>query len=117
MDALSGKRSLESVAGIFYRSNGSFIKTDPRPPIEDLDSIAFPAYDLFSIEKYKQMHSLDWAKRLVPGANSPVLIKSSRGCPFVCTFCRRSFEPKKVRLRNVSNIIDELQLLNPGSLF
>lgn len=111
MDALSGKRSLNSVAGISYRHENSFIKTDKRDPIEDLSTISFPAYDHFPVEKYIREMPYSLTEKLVPGAKYPVAIKSSRGCPFVCTFCRRSFEPKTVRMRAVSNIIDELRLL------
>lgn len=111
VDAIERGGGFEKIDGISYKRDGKFVRTNERKPIEDLDKIQNPAYDLFSPEKYKNSFPQSLTEKLLPGAKFPTPIKSSRGCPFVCTFCRRSFEPKFVRLRGVDTIIDELRYL------
>lgn len=90
--------SLNSIAGIAYRSNGSLVVTPERPFIQDLDSIPFPAY-----------HLLDDLKEY--GLSPDIIF--SRGCPFGCAFCSSTVMwGKKTRFRSVQNIIDEIEFLN-----
>ena len=105
LDALSGKKQLSEVKGIAYRTDNIVTINERRALIEDIDTIPFPAYDLFPIQYYRLM-------RGIPNTESrdfvmPVL--SGRGCPFKCTFCYRMDEGYRPR-SNVS-IIDEIKLL------
>lgn len=88
------------VKGITYR-DGSTIKRNPRPPpIKDLDSIPFPAYDLLDMGAYFQ------------GPVRAGTMVSSRGCPYRCTFCSSSrLSGKKWRGRSAENVIEEVELL------
>lgn len=48
-----GLRDLDTINGIAYRGeNGRIVKTHPRVPIEDLDSIPFPARELVPFRSY-----------------------------------------------------------------
>jgi radical SAM superfamily enzyme YgiQ (UPF0313 family) len=62
--------------------------------VSNLDSLPFPAFHLFPINKYMKFAV-------------PMII--SRGCPYACTFCRP--HEKVVRFRSVENIIEEIKLL------
>ena len=44
VSALSGQGGIGDVDGIVYREGGSLIRTAPRKPIEDLDTLPFPAW-------------------------------------------------------------------------
>ena len=44
--------NLEEVKGIIWRSQDTVIVNEPRKYIEDLDSLPFPAYDLFDMDSY-----------------------------------------------------------------
>lgn len=68
------------------------------PPIEDLDTIPFPARHLIPTEKYH---------RTVGGEPSAHII-TSRGCPFSCAFCSVVW-PKQVRFRSAQNVLAEVQ--------
>jgi radical SAM superfamily enzyme YgiQ (UPF0313 family) len=68
--------------------------------IDDLDSIPFPDRDAIDLESYK--YELDGRKT--------TNIISSRGCPYSCSFCCKSWG-KKVRYRSVDNVITEAELL------
>jgi len=76
----------ERLKGVaFKRSNNIFLQTSRRQTIKPVDSILFPAWDLFPIDHY-----VTFAKE--PGMIAtdrcfPML--SGRGCPYTCNFCYR----------------------------
>ena len=46
--------NLKKVMGIGYMKDGQPVITPPRPPIEDLDALPFPARHLLPMEAYFQ---------------------------------------------------------------
>ncbi|OPX98268.1 MAG: Radical SAM superfamily protein [Syntrophorhabdus sp. PtaB.Bin006] len=104
LKAIENGKPLRSVKGIAFSENGRTIVNDRRPLIEDIDTIPFPAYDLFPVDYYRLL-------RVPYATNSdfvmPVL--SGRGCPFKCTFCYRMDEG--FRMRSNEAIIEEITLL------
>lgn len=105
------ERDFSQIKGIWYKKNNEIIRTPPRPPLENLDALEFPARDLFEFEKYiKHWHTLDSINTNIRGAN----ILASRGCPYNCSFCQptlRRIFGEKVRTRSIGNIIDEIKYL------
>ncbi|RMF94482.1 MAG: radical SAM protein [Candidatus Schekmanbacteria bacterium] len=85
----------------WFRKNGTIIKNDVRPLIQDLDSLPFADRELF----YKY------------GCFTGTLyFISGRGCPFSCSYCCHHFLQKKykglgkyVRKRSVDNILSEIK--------
>ncbi|MBI4678150.1 MAG: B12-binding domain-containing radical SAM protein [Elusimicrobia bacterium] len=75
-------REPSTVAGICRRDGAATLRTPARERIKDLDSIPWPAWDLFPVREYI-------AYRITPGVHmGPSLpIMASRGCPFECAFC------------------------------
>jgi radical SAM superfamily enzyme YgiQ (UPF0313 family) len=75
------------------------------PPINDLDSLPFPRWDLLGSPRRRRR--VPFAGRPI-GGSVPVL--ASRGCPEFCTYC-----PHRIlagyRSRSVGNILDELSQL------
>lgn len=69
-------------------------------PIDDLNSLPFPAYYKIDMNKYNFP--------LRDGLKCINMI-TSRGCPFKCNFCTTS--NKKFRKRSVENVIQEVDLL------
>ena len=105
MDAFAGKRSLESVDGIaFLDPEGNYIRTKARELIQDIDQIAWPAYDLFDITHYSllRLPNIKGNERCMP-------VLSGRGCIFKCNFCYRL--DKGFRPRSSQSIIDEIRFL------
>ncbi len=71
-------------------------------PVQDLDSLPFPNYDLADIDSYT---------RRVEGHRSISMI-TSRGCPFNCAFCNsRIFSRGELRLRSPEKVVEEIKLL------
>ena len=85
------------VKGIAYAQNKKIIITSKQEDIKDLDSLPFPAWDLFAMGTYMKYN------------NNTVNLISARGCPFNCNFCSKNF--KGVRLRSVKNVIAEIKVL------
>jgi radical SAM superfamily enzyme YgiQ (UPF0313 family) len=99
-----GKKS--RVRGIWYKDNGRVIKSPLRPYIENLDSLPFPNWDYWEIEKYLKTETF------FPGS---LRVLASRGCPFSCTFCanpalKRAVPGKWYRIRNPKYVIEEIKI-------
>ncbi|MFC1486296.1 B12-binding domain-containing radical SAM protein [Thermoproteota archaeon] len=92
--------SYDHVAGITCRKGDKIIKNSDRPHIEDLESLPYPAFHLWPIEKFKK-----YGKIIFP-------VMTSRGCTFWCDFCSavRMFG-RKYRMRSPKNVVDELEFL------
>lgn len=90
--------------GITYKTSDGQIHNNPdRPPIADLDSLPWPAYHLFKMDRYTNLQP---ATDRVDGARS-FSIMTSRGCPYRCTFCSQSIMPIKWRSRSPENVLAE----------
>jgi radical SAM superfamily enzyme YgiQ (UPF0313 family) len=74
LDALEGRRQMESVAGLSWKRDGVF-RHNPDRPLEDLSTIALPDRDrrLYEIFHY-YFHKAD-------------VMETSRGCLHRCNFC------------------------------
>ncbi|RLI05488.1 B12-binding domain-containing radical SAM protein [Candidatus Bathyarchaeota archaeon] len=92
--------NLKNVKGIIFRKDGKILKTEPRPLIENLDDLPFPARHLLPMNRYKAFR-----KKMILGT-----ILTSRGCPFNCIFCSSSLLfGKKFRARSPKNVVDEIE--------
>ena len=92
------------IQGITYKtSDGSVYRNMDAKPINDLDSLPWPAYNLFRMDKYTNLQP---ATDHIDGARS-FSIMTSRGCPYRCTFCSQSIMPIKWRSRSAENVIAE----------
>ena len=98
-------RNLKRVAGIAFRHDGHITHTPLRPLIDNLDSLPFPAWDLFRMERYNRFKSAKKASCFIP-------VSSSRGCPFACFYCCLPNMWGNVwRCRSAQNVVDELGYL------
>ena len=102
--AVAGKTALSEVKGIAYRQGQEVFVNERQPLIEDIDTIPFPAYDLFPMHYYRLLRLPrssrdDFAMRMLSG----------RGCTFKCNFCYRLDEGFRPRAN--AAIIDEIKSL------
>jgi hypothetical protein len=87
---------VSNVPGAFFRKDGKFRKVT-REWIKDLDGTAYPAYDLFESDEYRQR-------------NIPFAVFTKRGCAFGCTFCpHSSLEGTRYRLKSPERVINEIK--------
>ncbi|NVM52166.1 MAG: cobalamin B12-binding domain-containing protein [Candidatus Helarchaeota archaeon] len=96
---LEKNEELDNVKGIIFKKDNKLIKTSPRPIIENLDKLPFPARHLMPITQY--CSDLNKTRLFTT-------ILSSRGCPFNCLFCLKN-DPW--RGRSPKKVVDELELI------
>ncbi len=91
-----------NIDGISYRENGIFIHNTERKPIDDIDTLPFPARHL------REGNECDlWLKR---GGNHRDQVHFSRGCWGRCTFCCEPSMSKSVqRYRSPENVFQEIK--------
>jgi len=112
-EKLTGGGEASSVDGIMFRDpEGRWLRSWPRKPIRDVDSLAWPDYDGFEFATF-----LDISRRfgeirpLRPGeAHRELMMAASRSCPFACSFC---FHPtgRIYRERGLDAFFAELDFL------
>jgi len=103
-NALINNRTLKDIKGIAYREGEQVTINERRSFIDDVDSIPFPAYDLFPIVHYRLLRAVH-----VERTEFVLPMLTGRGCTFECTFCYR-LDPG-FRPRSNESIIDEIKLL------
>jgi len=102
IDALEERRSLDTILGLSYRSDGSVRHNSLRPPTADLDTPPYPHRTL--LEGHERMRQ------------TPVM--TSWGCPFDCTFCSvTAMFGKKYRFRSPESVCAELRQKQPRRVF
>jgi len=106
LDELSGREDYASVPGLAWVPNGHPVRNAPRAPIEDLDALPFPAWDLLDLKKYFSGIRF----QMIYERPEYMLLFTSRGCSWKCTFCHDIFG-KTFRARSPENVLDEIALL------
>ena len=103
-----GTRDLKKIMGIGFVKNGVPVFTSPRPLLEDLDSLPFPARHLLPMAEY---YAAVKENPLRGEINKPwTIMITSRGCPYNCVFCTHHIVwGRKWRGRSPENVVDELQ--------
>ena len=99
--------SFHDVPGIAYSTNNGIVRTPPRSPILDLDSLPYPDYSLVDLEAFSNRYLTFSSKIYQPHAN----ILTTRGCPYRCLYCHHILG-KKFRARSPVNVLAEIRFLN-----
>jgi radical SAM superfamily enzyme YgiQ (UPF0313 family) len=105
LEALEGKRALDSVGNLLYRREGMIMSNDLLPLREDLDSIPFPDRKLLG--RYQDRLNRRTA-----------FVITGRGCPYDCSYCfNHAYKElysglgRMCRRRSVENVIQEIEEL------
>jgi len=103
VDLLDNLENLESVRGIWYRDKNGIHANPPRELIKDLDSIPFPAWELFPMDVYLKNPTRGYMEKKMN-------VLAGRGCPYRCTFCWHNFGDGN-RTRSAENVVEEIKQL------
>ena len=99
---------LKKVRGIALIKNGETIITPPRPFIQDLDSLPFPARHLLPMNEFFAAAKKKPISGIFP--KPCVRMLTSRGCPYNCIFCSNHIvRGKKWRARSPENVVEEIE--------
>lgn len=103
-----GRQELGNIKGIIYRNtNGDILINPDSCPVDDLDTLPFPAFELLG----------DLARKYHPNIGTfikmPVFsMLSSRDCSHgKCIFCFHTHVSKKTRFRSPKNVVDEMEYI------
>lgn len=103
VDALGDGRDPGSVPGISWMDGTTCRRNPDRPPIEDLDALPYPAWDLLDLSA--------WRYQKIPLVNlkaHPLPVMASRGCSYSCSFCSQDKAVRKFRHRRIEKVVDEI---------
>jgi anaerobic magnesium-protoporphyrin IX monomethyl ester cyclase len=108
LKTLEKKGKLNEVKGISYRKNDEIIHNPPRPLIENLDTLPYPAYHLVE-DKLKRYHFT-----MMAGRNTRYMIlEGARGCEHHCSFCTQwNHWGSRLRTKSAKRIADEIEFLH-----
>lgn len=82
-----GSNDWQGINGIIYRgSDGSLSLTEARPLLVEVDSLPFPAWDLFPLDIYFRNSSLLLSEEAML-AKRHLGVIASYGCPYKCKYC------------------------------
>lgn len=87
-----GVKDFSSVPGIAFRRDGQISVNPTSPILEDLDQLPIPARDLLPLDRFWKIarpHGTVFSFDKPPAYSSAM---TSRGCPYICTFCHISGE-------------------------
>lgn len=95
-------RPINSIKGISFKENNIITHNQHIPPIEDLDKLPYPSWELLQIKKYNFLpYNID--------SGRCISMLTSRGCPYKCIFCSLPYISKKYRTRKPLNVIEEIK--------
>jgi radical SAM superfamily enzyme YgiQ (UPF0313 family) len=85
---------VNNIKNLMHRESGRIVTNSIREFVRDLDTINFPRYIGFEMDKYIGEKA----------------IISSRGCPYNCTYCAvKLTSGRQVRLRSPEKVVDEIE--------
>lgn len=103
LKAWQKKDDFRGIKGMAYiDENNQYVENARRPLIKDVDSIPYPAWDLFTMEN----HTL-YPRPNADRSDRCLQMISGRGCPFHCNFCYRM--DSGFRPRSTQSIIEEIK--------
>jgi len=101
-DSIRNGLVFSGIKGVAWREKGQIVKNAPRPLVENLDEIPFPAYHkLPDLARYKTR------SRAMPVG----YIITSRGCSYQCSFCNKNIFGNIWRPHSVKRVVDEIAYL------
>ncbi|MDP8257438.1 MAG: radical SAM protein [Candidatus Alcyoniella australis] len=96
----------QQVPGLALRSDGLPLLTAERVPIEDLDALPLPAYELINVPAYFDV----FRSSILFKRREHMALFTSRSCPYKCIYCF-SVTGGKYRVRSAEAVVEEIDYL------
>lgn len=94
--------ALRQVSGLYFFHDGELIDAGVAAPIDNLDELPQPAYDLLEPHLYGSV---------LTDAQPVAIAVTSRGCPYQCSFCSRSVTGKRFRAHGADYVVASFELI------
>jgi len=98
-EIVSTPEDLGRIKGIVYKEDGKIHVNPPRPLIQNLDNIPYPARHLASLN--------DYSSDMFTGVRSTSIL-TTRGCPYECVYCMKTLG-NELRSRSAQNVVNEIE--------
>jgi anaerobic magnesium-protoporphyrin IX monomethyl ester cyclase len=99
-----GNPQLQNIPGLSFKQNGRIINNPDRSPLEDLDTLPFPAWDLIPMDRYRLP--------AVPKKwGNIAIVVTTRGCPYQCSFCSPIIGQNPYRAMSAERVLEVLENL------
>jgi len=107
VSAIQQNKPLDDIDGIVFRdSNNNTKRTLPNKRIREIEEIAWPAWELFPLDKYKENGITFGVDRGV----CSLPLSATRGCPYECTFCSSpQMWGTKYFMRSTTDVVNEME--------
>jgi anaerobic magnesium-protoporphyrin IX monomethyl ester cyclase len=104
LKAFAEKTDLAAVNGLTWINGDSVVVNKDEPPVENMDALPFPAYDLLDLSAFYESVFVKF-----PAAT----MITSRGCPFNCIYCSypQTIYGHKYRAMSPERVVREMQYL------
>ncbi len=108
VERFESTQSFDGIPGTAFQRNGRLVKAD-YVPVTDLDVFPFPARALTA--QYRKHYYSEWMRPLAS-------IRTSKGCPFRCSFCALwKVAGGRYLRRDPAKIVEELARIDEESVF
>ena len=116
LDLIKNLGTTLPIPGLVYRNKGRIINGGRGNPIDLLDKLPYPAYDLFPVSPNVNLSSYPVFQNAYWDGfcqyRPTVQMHSSRGCPFKCNFClwnQVMYDSGKYRMFSPKRVVDEME--------
>lgn len=100
-------QALGDLPGFSYRkADGQLVISQQIDVVKDIESLPLPAWDMVDFDLYA---SRPWDLFMKPRRYATIF--TSRGCPYLCSYCHDMFT-KKFVYRGVDDVLQEIALLH-----
>jgi len=106
LNHIEGEGPVPPLKGVAFKEGETLIFPGNRQPINDLDSLPFPAWDLIDLDLYSKF--MDFNRSM--GRGKYMGLFTSRSCPYQCIYCHSIFG-KGFRARSPENVLEEIRIL------
>ncbi|KWT87091.1 B12-binding domain-containing radical SAM protein [Candidatus Magnetominusculus xianensis] len=113
IQTIETKKPLSEIKGIAFKDNGKIFYSPPRPPVQNIDEIGFPDWDLFDLKKYEKYSAVNTNISSIDNMVSYPL-NAARGCTHNCSFCYHVFKGQRYRKYSEDAVMDEIKRLHYG---
>jgi radical SAM superfamily enzyme YgiQ (UPF0313 family) len=102
------RKAFDGIPGVAFGTGGKLVRAAEQTPV-DLDAIPFPDRSLTA--QYRKKYYSDWMKPLAS-------IRTSKGCPYRCTFCAQwKVAGGRYYKRSPQKIVEELARIEEECVF
>jgi anaerobic magnesium-protoporphyrin IX monomethyl ester cyclase len=95
------KARVDRIAGVAWGGAEGVRRTPARPPLDDLDALPLPAWEMVNVEEYRHT----WTE--AHGRFSWNLV-TSRGCPYGCNWCAKPIFGRRYAQRSAAGVAEEM---------